>query len=493
MSDNKISVYDLGAGGVNLVKSPLELADNEVTKAQNAEPYNDTGRSGLRKRLGLQRVTPTGTVTPTGVGTNILGGFVIDDPAGWASPVPTEQSGYGNGGISTDGGVTWIIYTPTQDPVAGNVFPNTIYNLATGYDSTKTPQFPPLWVDGTYYMGGSTSGQVIAAYLGLSRAPAPAPAKQIYSREEVRVPGTGSANDTVILPGVFNDSDFSQSPWLVVSVMGVGITTKGLFLYSPSLGITYALPTLGTTALVTGSYSLNGWLFVVAGLKLYGINLTLRDGTETWVNLATVSDTGVTAMTGLTAHPFNPYLLLAGTQTSSNAVRVYGFLLAVSPFGPTASLTSQATVASCNQNAAAAIFGPFPPLPNDTRISMFYVGNAPSFTTLQGSPSNADTMAGVSSRILTYDNQFFHNGIDTGSDNLVSAPWGGATSRNPGPFVNIANRIQMMYTRVGISGGNTIAESRRTAGAGISWSVGSVTPGGALLDSLFVFPPVLLF
>lgn len=51
--------YQPGSGGVNLVKSPLQLADNELTKAQNAEYNPDVdggGQGALTKRGGLQKL-----------------------------------------------------------------------------------------------------------------------------------------------------------------------------------------------------------------------------------------------------------------------------------------------------------------------------------------------------------------------------------------------------------------------------------------------------
>ena len=81
-----VSVFGLGTGGVNLVKDPILLDDNEVTLAQNVEPFTTAGRTGLRKRPALIPVVPTGSVTPTGAGGAILGGFTVDDPLGLPSP-----------------------------------------------------------------------------------------------------------------------------------------------------------------------------------------------------------------------------------------------------------------------------------------------------------------------------------------------------------------------------------------------------------------------
>lgn len=53
---SKLNIYDVGGGGVNLVKNPLQLADNELTKGQNVEFIPDAGTGGqgaLTKRGGL--------------------------------------------------------------------------------------------------------------------------------------------------------------------------------------------------------------------------------------------------------------------------------------------------------------------------------------------------------------------------------------------------------------------------------------------------------
>jgi hypothetical protein len=56
----KIDLYGLGTGGVNVVKSPLHLDDQELTKAQNAYPDRTSGEGGLKKRDGLIAHTGTG-------------------------------------------------------------------------------------------------------------------------------------------------------------------------------------------------------------------------------------------------------------------------------------------------------------------------------------------------------------------------------------------------------------------------------------------------
>lgn len=49
----KLTVTHMGEAGVNVDKSPLELSDNELVQAQNANSYVTIGRSALRKRPGL--------------------------------------------------------------------------------------------------------------------------------------------------------------------------------------------------------------------------------------------------------------------------------------------------------------------------------------------------------------------------------------------------------------------------------------------------------
>ena len=56
MASTKVDVHNLAGGGVNLVKGPLHLAENEVSQAQNAEIVSDQvagGEGVLTKRGGL--------------------------------------------------------------------------------------------------------------------------------------------------------------------------------------------------------------------------------------------------------------------------------------------------------------------------------------------------------------------------------------------------------------------------------------------------------
>lgn len=57
MAQGKVNLYGLGTAGVNVVKSPLHLEDNELTKAQNAMPDRLSGLGSIRKREGLVAFT----------------------------------------------------------------------------------------------------------------------------------------------------------------------------------------------------------------------------------------------------------------------------------------------------------------------------------------------------------------------------------------------------------------------------------------------------
>jgi hypothetical protein len=50
---SRIVVFGLGAAGVNLVKSPLQMDDSEVVSAQNAEPYRDRGDDRYQEAAGV--------------------------------------------------------------------------------------------------------------------------------------------------------------------------------------------------------------------------------------------------------------------------------------------------------------------------------------------------------------------------------------------------------------------------------------------------------
>ena len=119
-------VADLGIGGVNLVSDPLEMADNELVSAQNAEPYRDRGEAGVRKRPAYRPFNLVATDTIRGLlavelgqggaGNNLGGklsgadGLII---VAFHTTPATHSWRY-----SIDGGDTWTATTTLRHPVA---------------------------------------------------------------------------------------------------------------------------------------------------------------------------------------------------------------------------------------------------------------------------------------------------------------------------------------------------------------------------------------
>lgn len=77
MAEGRITIYNFGGGGTNLVKGPLHMADNELGASQNAEIVSDQvagGEGVLSKRGGLAAVNGSalaGSVTGM-IGTDLL-------------------------------------------------------------------------------------------------------------------------------------------------------------------------------------------------------------------------------------------------------------------------------------------------------------------------------------------------------------------------------------------------------------------------------------
>jgi hypothetical protein len=82
-----IRVSKLGVGGVSLTKSPLKMDDHEVASAQNAEPYADRGRMGVRKRPAYR---PVNTIA-TGPIQGVLSVELAQGLAGAPTPVPGKH------------------------------------------------------------------------------------------------------------------------------------------------------------------------------------------------------------------------------------------------------------------------------------------------------------------------------------------------------------------------------------------------------------------
>ena len=130
-----ISVYGLGLGGVNLVKSPLHMEDNEVIQAQNAEPYRDRGVSGIRKRpawrpintgalSAIQGLVPV-ELAQGGAGDNLgSDGTTNDIPvSGTKGLVLVARNTHPASAAwkyTVDGGTTWTTTTALAKNIANN-------------------------------------------------------------------------------------------------------------------------------------------------------------------------------------------------------------------------------------------------------------------------------------------------------------------------------------------------------------------------------------
>ena len=67
----KLTVLGMGQFGCNVDKNPLELGDQELTKAQNAGTDPSSGRSTLRKRPGLVAFSVSATAGTVLGGVNL--------------------------------------------------------------------------------------------------------------------------------------------------------------------------------------------------------------------------------------------------------------------------------------------------------------------------------------------------------------------------------------------------------------------------------------
>lgn len=101
----KIKVYDWGAGGVQLVKDSLQLADNELTQAQNAEIVPDANKGGvgsLSKRGGLAALT-------SALAGSILGAISLPLQSTFVRTLYCSLGNFDTDRfLTTTDGVTWV-------------------------------------------------------------------------------------------------------------------------------------------------------------------------------------------------------------------------------------------------------------------------------------------------------------------------------------------------------------------------------------------------
>lgn len=310
-----ISVFAFGLGGVNLVKDPLMLDDNELVLAQNAEPYKNEGISGVRKRPGLQAVVPTGSVTPSPAAAGIVASYTINtDDANNPNPNSVMAEflfGGGVGLLSTNGGSSFSAVSGQAGLGSDSILPNVKYTFPAGSPYEFLPCFSGVRCGSAFVFGGHTAGSVVANKTVAPPAAGSTSGPTITTRGITIFPGDTNADDTFVLSGVW------QKPFGAGALYATVITTGGqCALYAPATDDIIALPNFTSNALATGSIFLNGRLWVANGTNISSI----RPGVDSaWTDNA-VTLTGVTQLLGLSA--VNG-VLYAGTKQTSSSAAVY--------------------------------------------------------------------------------------------------------------------------------------------------------------------------
>lgn len=260
----KIQVMGLGLGGVNLVKSPLELDDNELIQGQNAEIYTTRGVAGIRKRPALKRTNTSALSAVVGaVPVNLppFGLSTSDSVVGFSLATYVVYSYISSAWkVSYDGGTTWQ---------ASPVTP--LYTPDTETSSAQPQVNNAVRLNGTtYYLSG---GRRIAAFDG----------QRNYS--VVDFGGSGDPrspavhNGAVYFLSAIGSADYSlyRIASGVVSNIGVGPVTGSVL--KPCSAVSYLGRLWVATAVATGG---NTW-------KVYSI----RPGIETsWTTEYTGTNQG---------------------------------------------------------------------------------------------------------------------------------------------------------------------------------------------------------
>lgn len=296
-----VSVTSFGTGGVNLVKNPLEMADNELLLAQNVEPYREQGVAGIRKRPGLQKITSNGAVS------GVIGMLSIQAPTGnnpdSGSSTFIIPYAYNSGLVSTSGGAVGTTYSAQALAFGdGTLLPNAKYTLNAAWEFLGA--FPACWCPLTscYVIGGHAPGQILVS-------------TSQNNFKGVTIFGASVTNDdTMVLPYPYYD--YNGKEWaVIVTVAG---TAGQVTLYSPLTGDVIPLPTLSGNPIPMGcvGYGVdsNHWyLWVAAGSAIS----TIRPGIDAaWTN-NTVAGAGETLL-GLVG-PIQGACMLTGTKQSGTS------------------------------------------------------------------------------------------------------------------------------------------------------------------------------
>lgn len=334
-----IEVSEMGIGGVNLVKSPLHLNDNELVLAQNAEPYRDRGVAGIRKRVGLQKVVPTGTVAPSAASGAVTGIVPIFGAGIGAFRTPETSPGYVGVSATTGyywNGSVWVAFTssttaaPTEAVPLLGLLPNTKYSGGFAYSAL----YPATRVWNWYVFGGKESGQLLG-FDGLKIV------------ELARLSATGAQNDTLTLPhlwandisiaGSSDDEVIEERRWVVCAT-----TDGGIQLFDVLSGTVRKLPAPSAN-MATGCVGIGNRLWVAAGLSVY----TIRPDFDTaWTTAYTCATANVTKLTGLAV---TGAALYAGTENNLNNTRIQRLIYTYS--------TGALTLSQSGGNDSLQIFG----------------------------------------------------------------------------------------------------------------------------------------
>jgi hypothetical protein len=173
MAEGKVNVYGLGEKGVNLVKSPLHIDDNELRSAQNAEFYLVEGQGAIRKRSGLQKIN-----------SSVLAGE-ITGVIGVPLPAPGSRSVYAQLNASpyfrvTTNGTTWADAAGFQS-VSGSagfkasvMVPGRFFylgdtpNIVMGYDGVQEFELARFGASDEAVVHCTHAGQVIVTVVDSS-------------------------------------------------------------------------------------------------------------------------------------------------------------------------------------------------------------------------------------------------------------------------------------------------------------------------------------
>lgn len=294
-----IVVFGLGAGGVNLVKSPLHMDDSEVIQAQNAEPYRDRGQTGIRKRPAYRPVNSVATsaiqglisveLSQGGAGDNLASDGISNDitasgAKGLVIVARNTRPATAAWKYTVDGGNVWTATTALAKNIADNNHSAIVYRGRAFYageddsigqilcfDGQKEFEFCRLPFGPTVATTGGTKTNAVGMAMGLFYfSNNDGSTGQVYAVD----PATGAAaqvggNFTATNEVVVDVCAYAGRVWICTSNDG----TKAAHIYSIRPIVETAWTTERTTVDLGGTKFLNytslaanaGQLYAAAG------------------------------------------------------------------------------------------------------------------------------------------------------------------------------------------------------------------------------------